>query len=87
MKTEETYANGQKKAELKNDSMTHFFNDGTVKAKGPYTDGKMQGEWQFFKKTGQLWQVGHFKDDQKHGSWIRYDVDGNIEYSETFEEG
>lgn len=86
MKTNKTYANGQKKVQLKDDIMIHFFNDGTIKAEGPHEKGKMQGEWKFFKKTGQLWQVGYFKDDQKNGLWIRYDVDGNVEYSETFKE-
>ncbi len=82
----ETYANGQKKAELADDYMTHFFNDGTVKAEGPYKKGQMHGEWKFYRKTGQLWQVGNFKEDKKHGSWVRYDKDGELEYSETFKD-
>lgn len=80
------YANGQKKAELVHEYMTHFFNDGTVKAEGPYVQGQMQGEWKFYRKTGQLWQVGNFKSDIKEGSWIRYNKDGELEYSETFKE-
>lgn len=65
--------------------MTYFFNDGTTKAEGPFENDQMQGEWKFYRKTGQLWQVGNFKDGQKHGPWVRYDKEGNLEYSETFE--
>lgn len=86
MMTDQQYVNGQKKAELMGNQMTHFFNDGTIKAKGPYEDDKMQGEWKFYRKTGQLWQVGHFIDDMKNGSWIRYDKEGHLDYSETFKE-
>ncbi len=82
----ETYANGQKKVELVDHYMTHYFNDGTVKAEGPYEKNQMQGEWKFYRKTGQLWQVGNFKNDMKHGSWVRYDKEDELEYSETFKD-
>lgn len=84
MNTNETYANGQPKAALEDNYMTHFFNDGTVKAEGPFDNGQMQGEWKFYRKTGQLWQIGHFKDDLKDGFWVRYAKDDTLEYSENF---
>ncbi len=81
------YANGQKTYEQKGDILTYFFKDGTVKATGKSINGMMQGEWNFYRATGQLWQVGNFKDDLKHGTWIRYDRSGNLEYEAYFENG
>jgi antitoxin component YwqK of YwqJK toxin-antitoxin module len=41
----------------------------------------------FYRETGQLWQIGHFRDNQKHGSFIRYDRQNRIEYEEKFDNG
>jgi antitoxin component YwqK of YwqJK toxin-antitoxin module len=45
----------------------------------------MEGEWIFYRETGQLWVVGNFKNNKKHGSWVRYDKNDKIEYNENFE--
>jgi antitoxin component YwqK of YwqJK toxin-antitoxin module len=81
------YVNGQKIFEYAGDTLTYFFKNGKVKAKGKSDKSVMQGEWKFYRETGQLWQIGNFKDNQKHGKWRRYDRVGNIEYEETFNEG
>lgn len=81
------YKNGQKTYELQDDYLTYYFEDGTKKAEGPYKGDKMQGQWIFYRKTGQLWQKGAFKDDQKHGRFVRYDKNDKLEYDETFENG
>lgn len=81
------YANGQKVYELEDNILTYFYEDGTVKAKGPFVEDKMEQEWIFYRKSGELWQVGHFKADQKHGRWIRYSRDGEVEYDEQFDNG
>lgn len=87
MMEKKTYANGQNVYELKDDFLTYYYKDGTVKSKGPYLDEKMEGEWIFYRQTGQLWQVGNFKGNQKHGRWIRYSRDNEIEYDEAFADG
>lgn len=81
------YKNGQKVYELTDDYLIYYFEDGTVKSKGPYIDEMMEGEWQFYRKTGQLWQVGQFKHNQKDGRWVRYNKEDELEYDETFEQG
>lgn len=83
----ETYANGQIRQELSNEIMTWYFKNGRVKAQGPYIQGKMEGEWTFYRETGELWQTGQLKCDLKHGQWIRYDRAGEVEYQEEFVEG
>lgn len=87
MKDKGRYANGQIISEQKGDKLTYFFKDGKVKAEGKSIKGIMQGEWKFYRESGQLWQVGNLKDDKKNGSWIRYDKNGKLEYDETFSEG
>jgi len=81
------YANGQQVYEQTGDTLTYFFKDGTIKAQGSSIDNVMEGEWKFFKQTGQLWQVGNFKNGEKHGPWVRYDKNGQLEYQEQFEMG
>ena len=83
----DTYVNGQKSYILEGNKLTFYLKDGKVKAEGPYENGMMQGEWRFYRATGQLWEIGHFKDDKKDGSWIRYDRDNQVEYDETFIDG
>lgn len=79
------YANGQRSQELNGDKMTYFFKNGKVKAEGLFINDLMEGEWKFYRETGQLWQVGNFKGGRKNGPWLRYDKQDQPEYQETFE--
>ncbi len=81
---ERFYKNGQKMFEQKGSTLTWFFKTGQVKARGRSVEGVMQGRWVFYRETGQLWQVGHFKDNLKHGAFVRYDRSDRVEYQETF---
>ena len=63
------------------------FKTGLKKAKGRSVGSVMQGEWRFWRETGELWQVGHFRDGVKHGDWLRLARDGAVEKRETFDEG
>ena len=82
-----SYSNGQKTFELLGDQLTYYFKNGKVKAKGRSVNEVMEGEWIFYRETGQLWQVGNFKGGQKHGPWIRYDKQAVLEYEEVFDQG
>ncbi len=87
MKTNKTYNNGQKMSEQKGKIFTYFFKSGKIRARGKMINGIMEGEWIFNRGTGELWQIGHFKNGQKHGRWVRYDRKGKPEYDEVFENG
>jgi antitoxin component YwqK of YwqJK toxin-antitoxin module len=78
------YTNGQKVHELKGDKLTYYYKNGKVKAEGLYINDLMEGEWIFYRETGQLWQVANFKHSMKHGSWVRYGRNDKIEYQEDF---
>ncbi len=80
------YANGQTIHELKGNTLTYFYKNGTVKAKGPFKNNMMEGKWVFYRETGQLWVIGNFKNNKKNGSWIRYDRKDKLEYDETFKD-
>ncbi|SIS97639.1 hypothetical protein SAMN05421766_10621 [Zobellia uliginosa] len=51
------YANGQKIYEQKRDILTYFFREGKTKAQGLSINKEMEGEWKFYRESGQLWQV------------------------------
>ena len=80
------YANGQKTFELVGNKLTYFFKNGKVKAEGTFENNQMEGEWKFYKATGQLWQVGNFANGKKNGTWKRYDKNGELEYMENFKD-
>ena len=65
MLEKKNYSNGQKVYELTGDKLTYFLKTGKIKASGPYINGKMKGEWLFYRETGQLCVVGNFKNNIK----------------------
>lgn len=79
------YANGQKIYEMIGNTLTYFYKNGNVKAVGSFVNDWMEGEWKFYRETGQLWQVAHFLNNKKNGIWTRFDKNDQIEYLETFE--
>lgn len=87
MKDKSRYTNGQLIYEHNDDILTYYYKNGKIKARGPSIEGKMQGEWKFYRETGQLWQIGNFKDNLKHGQMIRYDRNNQVEYDKKFNNG
>lgn len=80
------YANGQKTYKRSGNQLTYYFKNGRVKAEGCYENDLMEGEWRFYRETGQLWQIGHFAGGKKNGGWIRYDKNGEPEYAQVFKD-
>lgn len=73
------YANGQPAFRQDGDVLTYYFKTGLKKAEGRSVEGVMQGEWRFWRETGELWQIGHFRNGEKHGEWLRFARDGSVE--------
>jgi len=87
-KAGEVYNNGQKVSEQNGDTLTYYFENGEIKAKGKNVNGNMQGKWVFNKKEGYLWQIGHFNESgAQHGQWVRYNHDGSVQQEKYFENG
>lgn len=83
----ERYKNGQVKADIEGDILTHYFENGSMRAQGKVLNDKMEGKWIFNKKNGSLWQIGNFSKDMKDGEFIRYDSKGEIAYHVEFKDG
>lgn len=81
------YANGQPVFRQQGDTLTYYFKTGLTKAEGASIGGNMQGEWRFWRETGELWQIGHFRDGVKHGPWGRFARDGSVEKQDMYENG
>ncbi len=81
------YSNGQKTQEQIGDVLIVYFKNGIVKAKGQFINKMMEGEWEFYRENGLLWQIGHFSHHKPHGIWIRYNIQGKVEYTQVFNQG
>jgi len=81
------YTNGQKVYELIKDTLTYFYKNGNLKATGLFINEYMEGKWKFYRESGQVWQVGNFEHNLKHGRFIRYDKKDKVEYDKTFVKG
>lgn len=82
----EKYSNGQKIYSFEGNTLTYYFKDGTTKSFGKYEEDQMEGEWRFFRETGELWQLGNFGNGKKNGSWTRYDRNQDVEYKAEFKD-
>ena len=65
MLDKKNYTNGQKVQELKGNRLTYFFKNGKVKAEGFFENSLMEGEWIFYRETGQLCKLPIFSTIQK----------------------
>ncbi len=55
-----------------------YHNDGSLWAKGFTQDGKMTGNWTWFRKDGSKMRTGNFVDNKQAGKWVTYDKKGRI---------
>ena len=54
MMKNKTYSNGQKTFEQVGEELIYFFKNGKIKAEGISMNGIMEGEWKFYRETGQI---------------------------------
>jgi len=66
MLEKKSYANGQPVFELTDNKLTYFYKNGNIKATGPFINNLMEGEWTFYRESGQLWQTANFRYSMKH---------------------
>ena len=55
-----------------------FYDNGLPRFKGEYSDGKMNGFWQFFRKDGSLMRSGSFDHERQIGIWKTFDREGKL---------
>jgi antitoxin component YwqK of YwqJK toxin-antitoxin module len=56
-----------------------FPNSKTKQAEGGYENGRKEGLWSYWYKTGQLMQRGSYKADMAEGPWVSYLANGELE--------
>ncbi len=76
------YVNGVKEGILK-----QYFTDGELKSIIHFSKGKYEGKAEFYYVGGKPMQVGQFSDDMKHGLWISYKSNGEMESEILYEMG
>lgn len=65
-----------------------YFTDGSLKARGHYTQDKRTGQWEFFYPGGQLEQKGYYTDTGlPTGKWLWYYQDGSLLREEQYLNG
>ncbi|WP_410478534.1 hypothetical protein [Pedobacter gandavensis] len=50
--------------------MTVWHEEGTVSQKGYFKEGKADGTWKTFFKSGKIKSISSFKDGKKNGEWV-----------------
>lgn len=57
-------------------TVTHFYEDGTVKETGSYYKGILHGEWIKYHPTGKVNLEANYDNGDKEGKWLTYSADG-----------
>jgi antitoxin component YwqK of YwqJK toxin-antitoxin module len=65
----------------------YYYEDGSLKAKGKYSNNLKTGEWEFYYPNGRIEQKGSFKRNKPSGKWIWYYPDGKIKREENYIDG
>lgn len=81
------YANGQKVYEMDGNTLMYYYRDGTLKAKGPFHDGKKEGRWHYYRKSGHLWKEGTYHNGKRDGLWEQFSPEGQIEVEVRYTHG
>jgi antitoxin component YwqK of YwqJK toxin-antitoxin module len=55
-----------------------LYDNGLLRFKGEYLDGKMHGYWEFYRKDGSLMRSGSFDREVQVGIWKTFDRNGQL---------
>ena len=54
---------------------------------GSIKNGKKDGLWFYYFRTGQLMRKGTLKDGEREGHWVHYHTNGQVMRSGTYKDG
>jgi len=77
-----SYAN-----DVKTGEWIQYFPNGKVCLKGNYVNGKLNGSFSVFFENGKPEYTGLYKEDTRHGTWKRYNSEGNLKDSMDYKLG
>ena len=64
-----------------------WYENGQLKAKGSFIDGKRDGFWEFRKEWGMLEEKGNYIDGNRDGLWEGYHTDGGLRTTVSYIDG
>ena len=64
-----------------------FYDNGQLKGRGNFKDGKPDGLHEWFHGNGQLFSRGNFKDGKEDGLFEHFDENGNLSITLTYRNG
>lgn len=67
--------------------LTGYYDNGTVRYVRSYRGNALHGKSIGYHKDGEVKYEGSYIGNQKHGEWKHYNVVGNVESIEIFENG
>ena len=57
---------------------TNHYADGALQSTGFLLDGRMHGEWAFYRKDGSVMRIGSLDRDRQVGTWRTFDRSGRL---------
>ena len=64
-----------------------FYENGQLRFRENYKDGKLDGLWEWFHENGQLKSRGNLIDGDLEGLYEIFDEDGKLTKTETYKDG
>jgi antitoxin component YwqK of YwqJK toxin-antitoxin module len=61
---------------LINNTVKVFYDNGVIKEEISYQQGRKEGEYVLYSKSGRVLERGFFENGQKHGKWMQWNEDG-----------
>ncbi|MEO6883747.1 MAG: hypothetical protein ABI199_06960 [Bacteroidia bacterium] len=72
---------------LKNGIVTDRYDNGVILKKGDYLNGKKEGQWDSWYKSGKPWSENFYTDDLADGKTTVWYENGKTEYTGFFTKG
>ena len=64
-------------AAVENGRRCEYYPDGRLKAAGQMRDGKLHGQWKWYRYDGTLMRTGEFTFGEQTGTWTTFERDGS----------
>ena len=68
-------------------SSVGYHDNGKLKEKGNYIDGKEEGLQESFWENGQLWDRENYKDREPDGLWESFHENGQLSLKQNYKDG
>ena len=75
------------KEEIKDGLVEEFYDNGQLRSRKNYKNGKIDGLFESFHENGQLKERGNIKDLEQDGLWEYFDDGGNLTKTEEYKGG